>query len=143
MPWKINGERWHMGDKGFPPGKSPKWERSLLTRLLQVVKSVEPNVAINWTTRDALTLRLPHTTKIWARWRTKDIDGVTCYFGAQKGSLNLTRLEGIGRERDLSTDKDVDVVMLAFGREEEVNETKLKELLTLVAKSFRADYETE
>ena len=21
MPWKVNGQRWHLGDKGFPPGK--------------------------------------------------------------------------------------------------------------------------
>ncbi len=30
MPWKVNGERWHLGDKGFPPGKKVQWDRALL-----------------------------------------------------------------------------------------------------------------
>ena len=29
MPWKINGERWHLSDKGFQPGKKVEWDRGL------------------------------------------------------------------------------------------------------------------
>ena len=46
MPWKVNGERWHLGDKGFAPGRKIKWERSLLARVVEFVRSVEPTVEI-------------------------------------------------------------------------------------------------
>src|SRR5207302_6244248 len=35
MPWKVNGERWHLGEKGFPPGKKVQWDLALLPRLLE------------------------------------------------------------------------------------------------------------
>ena len=44
MPWKVNGERWHLGEKGFPPGKKLQWDRALLPRLLDLVREVEPNL---------------------------------------------------------------------------------------------------
>ena len=27
MPWKVNGERWHLSEKGFPPGRKLYWDR--------------------------------------------------------------------------------------------------------------------
>src|SRR5262249_40094007 len=54
MPWKLNGERWHLGDKGFPSGKKVRWDRSLLARLLELVRSVEPLLEVRWDTRDAI-----------------------------------------------------------------------------------------
>ena len=59
MPWKVNGERWHLGEKGFPPGKKPKWDRALLPRLLALVREVEPGVQVQWDNRAAITLRVP------------------------------------------------------------------------------------
>ena len=44
MPWKVNGERWHLSEKGFPPGKKVKWDRALLSRLLGLVREVEPGI---------------------------------------------------------------------------------------------------
>ena len=37
MPWKVNGQRWHLGEKGFPIGKRVVWDRSLLPRLIELV----------------------------------------------------------------------------------------------------------
>ena len=50
MPWKLNGERWHLGDKGFPPGKSVRWDRALLRQLLDLVRQVEPGLEVAGTT---------------------------------------------------------------------------------------------
>src|SRR5262249_60939690 len=32
MPWKLNGQRWHLGDKGFPPGRKLRWDRQVVAR---------------------------------------------------------------------------------------------------------------
>ena len=58
MPWKINGERWHLGEKGFPPGKRIQWDRALLPRLLTLLREVEPGLTITWDVRDAITIRV-------------------------------------------------------------------------------------
>ena len=32
MPWRKDGEKWHLGPKGFPAGTGVKWDRALLPR---------------------------------------------------------------------------------------------------------------
>ena len=58
MPWKLKGERWHLGEKGFPIGKKLRWDRAALPALLAVVRAVEPEVEVRWDNRDAITLRV-------------------------------------------------------------------------------------
>ena len=41
MPWKVNGERWHLGEKGFPAGRKLEWDRALLPRLLALARLKE------------------------------------------------------------------------------------------------------
>ena len=71
MPWKVNGERWHLGEKGFPPGQQVHWDRAILPRLLDLVREIEPDLTIDWDTRDAITLRVPGVSRAWAALRTK------------------------------------------------------------------------
>src|SRR5262249_20786387 len=72
MPWKQNGERWHLGEKGFPPGRRLQWDRVILPNLLRVVREIEPGLEIVWDARDAVTLKVPGIGKGWARVKTKD-----------------------------------------------------------------------
>jgi len=44
MPWKKDGEKWHLGEKGFPAGVGVKWDRSLLPRVIKVMFEVTPIV---------------------------------------------------------------------------------------------------
>src|SRR5205823_379770 len=93
MPWKLNGERWHLGDKGFPPGRRLQWDRALLPRLLELVREVEPEVKVTWTGRAAITLRVPGVSRAWAQWRTKDSHGLDCRFLGKRGQFNLSQIE--------------------------------------------------
>ena len=94
MPWKVNGERWHLGEKGFPPGRKLQWDRGLLPRLLDLVREVEPK------RRDRLGQRATPSrcacrasAARWAQWRTKDADGLDCRFLGKKGQFNLSQVE--------------------------------------------------
>jgi excinuclease ABC subunit A len=131
MPWKVNGERWHLGEKGFPPGKKPKWDRALLSRLLGLVREVEPDLQVQWDNRAAITLRVPGASRSWAQWRTKDIVGLDCRFVGKKGQFNLSRLEGVGAATASVDSKRAtgDVMRLAFQQLEPSQAAKLKELL--------------
>jgi excinuclease ABC subunit A len=138
MPWKINGERWHLGEKGFPPGKKVHWDRALLPRLLDLVREVEPNVAIKWDAQHGITLRVPGISRGWAMWVTKDAQGLDCRFLGKKGQFNLSRVEPFGTSPTLNGDReDGEVLRLVFTHHEHLHAPKLKELLAEHLRGFR------
>ena len=57
MPWKKDGEKWHLGEKGFPAGQGAKWDRSLLPRLIKLLRDIDPTLEFKWDVRDAVTIR--------------------------------------------------------------------------------------
>jgi excinuclease ABC subunit A len=129
MPWKVNGERWHLGDKGFPPGQKVRWDRGLLPRLLEIVRAVEPAVVVEWDSRAAITLRVPGMTRLWAQWKTKETDMLTCRFVGKKGQFNLSQLEGLGVEPSLQDQRDGEATLLRFQNEDHLPVQRLKEWL--------------
>jgi excinuclease ABC subunit A len=141
MPWKINGERWHMGDKGFPPGKKVRWDRSLLTRLLQLAREVEPDLEIRWDARDAITLRVPGVSRAWAQWRTKKAIALECHFLGKKGQFNLSQLDDLGVAPNIGTQrKDADLLYLHFQKIDAAQAARLKELLKEHLRGFRETF---
>jgi excinuclease ABC subunit A len=141
MPWKVNGERWHLGDKGFPPGRKVAWDRALLSRLLALVREIEPKVEIAWDTRAAITLRLPPITRGWAQWRTKEAHGLDCRFLGKKGQFNLSQIEKFGSHPQMVTDRPGgDLLRLVFLREEHVHAAQLKEVLAEHLRGFREEF---
>jgi excinuclease ABC subunit A len=139
MPWKQNGERWHLGDKGFPPGRKLRWDRALLPRLLKLIKEVEPQLQVIWDSRDAITFKVPGVGKGWGRIRTKEAEALDARFLGAPGQFNLSRLEGIGQSPTLSADRadGGEVLRLMFQRDEEMPAAKLKEVLAEHMQGFR------
>jgi excinuclease ABC subunit A len=137
MPWKLNGQRWHLGEKGFPPGRKLRWDRAILPRLLKLVEEVEPGVEVKWDTRDAITLRVPGVSRGWAVWRTKDAEALDCRFLMGKGRLNLAQVEGLGSAEIEAQRSDGDVLHLQLkdlGAEQAV---RLRGVLAEQMRAFR------
>jgi excinuclease ABC subunit A len=138
MPWKVNGESWHLGEKGFPPGKKVRWDRGLLTRLLQLVREVEPGLEVRWDARDSITLRVPGVSRSWARWRTKKAVALECHFLGKKGQFNLSQIEDLGVAPNLGTHRqDGDLVYLHFQKLDQEQAGRLKDLLLDHLRGFR------
>ncbi len=131
MPWKLNGERWHLGEKGFPIGRRLFWDRAILPRFLAIVKEVDPRLEIVWDARDSVLLKLPGIGKAWGRIRTKDNEALDCRFLGKPGQFNLSRLDGIGRNPSLTADRadGGESMRLVFQKEEEMPRAELKVLL--------------
>jgi excinuclease ABC subunit A len=127
MPWKLNGEKWHLGDKGFPPGKKLRWDRGLLPRLIELVCEIEPGVKIEWTTRDSIALRVPGSSRAWGHWRTKNPSGLDCRFLVKKGQFNLSQIEPFGVVHEIHHNRaDGDVIRLVFQHADHLGAEKLK-----------------
>jgi excinuclease ABC subunit A len=141
MPWKVNGERWHLGEKGFPPGRKLCWDRALLPRLLQLVREVEPQVQVRWDGRDSISLRVPGISRGWGHWRTKDCEALVCRFLGKKGQLNLARLEGLGASATLATRRsEGDLLELQLQHLDQLRAGPLKELLAEHLAGFRETF---
>jgi excinuclease ABC subunit A len=141
MPWKVNGERWHQSDKGFPPGKKVKWDRGLLPRLLDLVREVEPAVAIDWQAQTGIKLYVPGVSRAWGVWRTKAPEGLDCRFLGKKGQFNLSRLEMFGVNPSVNGERaGADVLRMVFQHADHLHAPKLKELLTEHLKGFRETF---
>jgi excinuclease ABC subunit A len=138
MPWKVNGQRWHLSDKGFPVGKKVQWDRAILPRLLDLVRELEPELQIQWDSRAAITLRIPEISRAWAQWRTKESYGLDCRFLGKKGQFNLSRIEEFGIAPAIGSHRaDADLLRLVFQHDEHVHAAKLRELLAEHLGGFR------
>jgi excinuclease ABC subunit A len=105
MPWKKDGEKWHLGEKGFPPGRKLKWDRAALPLFLKQIRDAAPELDVKWDSRDHILLRLPRASKAFAWFRTKEADSLVCNFVVRIGQLNLARVEGFCRNAELANDR--------------------------------------
>jgi excinuclease ABC subunit A len=137
MPWKVNGERWHLGDKGFPAGKKVSWDREVLSRMLKLIRELEPDLEVAWDQRDHITLRLPGVKRGWALWRTKQIDGLDCRFLGKKGQLNLAQVEGMGKVEIQTNRAEGDVLRVRLADLTAEQTGRLKAVLAEQVRGFR------
>jgi len=131
MPWKRQGQDWHLGMKGFPPGKPPRWEPTLLPRWLEMIRKVAPTAEFRWDLRDAVTIKLPGINRIWICIKTKETQALLVRLISKPGQFNLARLEGIGHDPQLRRDKmeGVDLIELQFVRTDHCSARKISEFL--------------
>jgi excinuclease ABC subunit A len=138
MPWKVNGERWHLGEKGFSPGQKPQWDRALLSRLLDLVRDIEPGLEVRWDVQYFITLRVPGVNRWWGQWQTKRTEGLVCRFLGKKGQFNLAAFDGLGSAQELDTEHDDgDYIWLTLQDLNATKTAKLKGLLTEHMQGFR------
>jgi len=139
MPWKRLGEKWHLGDKGFPPGRKVRWDREALPRLLELLRKVEPELTVQWDQRAHITLRVPGVSRGWATIKTKESDCLEARFLGKRGQFNLARLEGLGAEADLDDKHSGTTLTLRFTQPPSGSSaTKLR---TLLAEHLRGFHE--
>jgi excinuclease ABC subunit A len=142
MPWKKDGEKWHLGEKGFPPGQGAKWDRSLLPRVIKVLREIDPTLEFKWDARDAVTIRPPGSPRMWARLKTKESAALECWVIARPGQFNLSRVEGVGTDPVIESDRNdgVEVLKLRFVSSDHLHPPRLKALLAEYLKGFKAAF---
>ena len=128
MPWKVNGERWHLGDKGFPPGKKVQWDRDAAASIAGHRPGRRAEASrFTGTIAPPSHLRIPGMTRAWAQWRTKEADMLVCRFIGKKGQFNLSQLEGFGIEPRLQDQREHEVTLLRFQNDDHLPASRLKE----------------
>jgi excinuclease ABC subunit A len=139
MPWKKDGEKWHLGDKGFPPGRGAKWDRAILPRLVQLLREIDPALEFKWDVRDAVTVYPKGAGRFWARLKTKEADALEVWFTGPRGAARPARFEHVGREALIEGDRadGIELLKLWFVTGGQFDANKLKPLLAEHLKAFK------
>jgi len=142
MPWKKDGQKWHLGPKGFPPGRGVRWDRDLLPRLLKLLQEVEPELVFKWDTRDAVTARPSSSSRFWCRIKTKEAEALEAWFVSRKGSVSPVRFEGATSQLLIDTDRNdgTEVLKMRFVTAADLNPAYLKPLLAEHLRAFRGAF---
>jgi hypothetical protein len=145
MPWKRNGLAWHTSEKGFPPRKKPKWDLALVQIWIDITRQLEPDIKVDAENQATINLRLPGTTRICVRLKTKQTHALEVSLVCMPGQFNATHFEGISEQIEITTDKanGVGEVSLQFQRLEQLKSAKLPVLLKQCFASCRKLYGTE
>ncbi len=142
MPWKINGQDWHFGPKGFPPGLTRQWDHPLLLkRFMQLLTKTEPSLDINWQLRDAIHFRLKNIKMFLGRVKTKEAEALEVHLFGPKGHVNLPSIEAFGFDREIETARPgYDVIRLRFRNESEMPPSAFGDWLHFLIKGFRSHF---
>ncbi len=142
MPWKKDGEKWHMGEKGFPSGKGAKWDRSVLSRFVKMILEIDPTLEFKWDVRDAITIRPSGSSRFWARVKTKESAALEAWFVGGAGELNLQRVEGIGQDSAIDANRNdgTQVLKLWFVTPDHLAAAKLKPILAAHLRGFKSEF---
>ncbi|HVL11117.1 MAG TPA: excinuclease ABC subunit A, partial [Gemmata sp.] len=138
MPWKKDGEKWHLSDKGFPPGRGAKWDRSLLPLLIKLLREIDPTLEFKWDVRDAVTVRPAGASRFWCRIKTKDASALEVWFTGRRGEAKLSRFENFGRDVKVEGDRadGSEVLKLWLVRPNHLDAAELKPLLAEHLRAF-------
>lgn len=141
MPWKIDGQQWHLSNKGFPAGRAMLWDVEVLKQLAALVQQIDPELEINWNLRDAVHLRPKGASKFWSRWKTKDPMSLECQFLGKRGQFNLVRLEPFGLTHSINRDKESgDLLCFRFRTVEQLKPVEFKKLIKECLDGFNKMY---
>jgi excinuclease ABC subunit A len=139
MPWKRDGEKWHLGEKGFPVGQGAKWDRDLLPRLVKLFRDIDPTLDFRWDVRDAVTVYPAGSGRFWARLKTKERDALEVWFVGRPGQAKLSAFEGLGRDATIDRDRadGTEVLKLQFATADHLDSARLKPLVSAHLRAFK------
>ncbi len=141
MPWRKDGEKWHLGIKGFPPGQGAKWDRTLLPGFVKLLCEIDPALEWKWDVRDAVTVYAPGASRFWCRIKTKERNALEVWFTGPSGTARQTRFEPFGHEAIVESRSDgSELLKLFLVTSNHLDPAKLKPLLVDHLTAFKKAY---
>lgn len=130
MPWKKLGRVWHLSRKGFPPGRTVRWDAEVLEELLELLADVAPDGQFLWNNQQLVHFIPQGRREPWASIQTKRPEWVNLVLSGPKGKIALGRTTDLGYDRELdATREDRDLVKLRFRTLNDLERGDLRQFL--------------
>jgi len=114
MPWKVMGQKWHLSRKGFPPGRTPAWDTSVLEELCETLASVAPQGQFLWNSQQVVHLMVAPLRDPWASIYTKRREAVELVLNGPQNRFALGRVSSLADDRQVTSDRDRQQIKLKF-----------------------------
>jgi excinuclease ABC subunit A len=130
MPWKKLGRIWHLSRKGFPPGRTVRWEAEVLEELLELLSEIAPGGQFLWNNQQLVHFIPEGRREPWASIQTKKTEWVHVVLSGPKGATSLGRIAELGYDRDFdATREDRDLAKLRFRSLDDLRRGDLRQFL--------------
>ncbi|QGJ69687.1 UvrABC system protein A [Planctomycetales bacterium 10988] len=132
MPWKVMGEKWHLGSSGFPAGKTLDWEHpELLQSLADLLRSIAPDGQFDWKQQLLVHYSIPQQSQPWVTMITKKVEGLVVQLNGPSGAFAYGQLVQWLHEVELIEEKkeDFDAIRFTLKTADELNQPGLMTLL--------------
>ena len=115
QPWKQLGRTWHIAHRGFPIGKTIRWDVEVLEDLFEMLAETAPQAQFLWNNKQVVPIYLPEQHEPWAAVQTKKLDAVYLHLMGPKGRFTMGQITELGHnpEFDGSRPKH-DAIRLKF-----------------------------
>jgi excinuclease ABC subunit A len=126
MPWKVLGRKWHLLRKGFPPGKTIRWQPELLQRLCDLLETAAPDGQFQWQNQQVVHYLLPLRDEPWASLHTKRPEALDLTLIGPKNAIGFGRVTELGWDRQLDASRaERDLIRLRFRDESDLDKGDL------------------
>jgi excinuclease ABC subunit A len=130
MPWKKLGRIWHLSRKGFPPGRTVKWDTEVLEELLEMLSEISPEGQFLWNNQQLVHFIPQGRREPWASIQTKKPECVNLVLAGPKGRTALGRITDLGFDRDLDASReDRDLAKVRFRTLNDLRRGDLRDFL--------------
>jgi excinuclease ABC subunit A len=139
MPWKKDGEKWHLGSKGFPAGRNRTWDREVLPRWLQLLRDIDPGLTFDWQHQDTVFVTTPDAQAIWVRIHTKRPEALHIELTSCRGTAGPERWRSLGLSAEITPgpDRRTEILHLQLTRVDELTAKELQPLLAEYLAGFK------
>ena len=139
MPWKKDGEKWHLGDKGFPPGQGAKWDRALLPKLVKLLREIDPDAGVQVGRAGRGDGAAGEGIAVLGAAQDEGARRLEVWFTGRRGQAKPAQFENFGRNATVEGDRadGSEVLKLWLATGNHLDAAKLKPLLVEHLKAFK------
>ncbi len=141
QPWKQLGRTWHLAHRGFPLGKTIRWEANVLEELFKLLEQTAPEGRFHWDNKQVVPVYLPDRREPWAAVQTKKLDAVYLHLMGPKGRFTQGQITHLGHDPELDASRpEQDSIRFKFRTADDVRGGNLRAFLAMHLAAARGQW---
>jgi excinuclease ABC subunit A len=102
-PWETDGKAWHLSQKSIHRGHAVEWKPDLLLAVIGRLKSIQPDLELDWGSRTAVRFQVPGEPRFAGRIVTNMGEGLRIELRAPPGILTPIHVERLGEDAQIKS----------------------------------------
>ena len=100
-PWKAEGQQWHLSQKSMSRRQVAQWKPSLLLTLIGRLKSLQPDLILDWGSKTAVMLSTPGQKKTIGKIVTNMGRGLRIELRSPKNVVTPAQVDRLGEDVEI------------------------------------------